>query len=116
MQPDAPALIWDAHRAARLVREFITGRGAVEYESDAMLRSAVERQFEIVGEALNKLSKADPETAAQVPDLPRLVAFRNILIHGYATIDSAIVWEFATSKVDGLIAALDGMLEDVQRP
>ena len=51
-----------------------------------------------------------------MPDLPRLVAFRNILIHGYATIDSAIVWEFATSKVDGLIAALDGMLEDVQRP
>ena len=80
-----------------------------------MLRSAIERKIEIVGEVLNKPSKADAETAAQVPDLPRLVAFRNILIHGYATIDSAIVWEFATSKVDGLIAAVDGILGDVER-
>lgn len=47
MQPDAPALIWDAHRAAGLVREFITGRLAVDYESDVMLRSTVERQFEV---------------------------------------------------------------------
>ncbi|WP_223839911.1 DUF86 domain-containing protein [Saccharopolyspora pogona] len=41
----------------------------------------VERQFEIVGEALNQLSKVDADLAAKVPDLPRIVAFRNILIH-----------------------------------
>lgn len=116
MRPDAPALVWDARHAARLVREFITDRTAADYQSDAMLRSAVERQFEIVGEALNKLSKADPETAARLSDLPRLVAFRNILIHGYATIDSAIVWEFATTKVHGLIAAFDALLDDTQQP
>ena len=56
-----------------------------------MLRSAVERQFEIVGEALSQLAKAAPELAAQIPDLPRIVAFRNILRHGYAVVDNTIV-------------------------
>jgi uncharacterized protein with HEPN domain len=67
-----------------------------------MLRSAVERQFEIVGEALNKLTKVDPQTAAHIPDLRRVVAFRNILAHGYAVVDDEIVWQLATQRLPGL--------------
>ena len=55
-----------------------------------MLRSAVERQFEIIGESLNRLSQVDPEYSKTIPDLPQIVAFRNILIHGYATVDDAM--------------------------
>ncbi|WP_410577677.1 HepT-like ribonuclease domain-containing protein [Amycolatopsis sp. lyj-108] len=40
---------------------------------------------------MNQLSKLDSGLAAQVPDLGRIVAFRNILIHGYATVDDALV-------------------------
>lgn len=76
-----------------------------------MLRSAVERQFEIVGEALNRLSRTDPAVADQIEDLPRIVAFRNVLIHGYATIDDAIVWEVATTRLSGLIELLTDLLE-----
>ena len=79
-----------------------------------MLRSAVERQFEIVGEALGQLSKLDPATAAQIPDLPRIVAFRNVLIHGYASVDDQLVWEAATSRVDPLHAVLDELLEGAE--
>jgi len=46
-----------------------------------MLRSAVERQFEIVGEALNQLRQTDKATAAHIPDLPKAVGLRNVLIH-----------------------------------
>ncbi len=77
MQPDAPALLWDARRAV-LIQDFIAGDSLDQYERDAMLRSAVERQFEVIGEALNKLKRADPETAAGIADLPKIVAFRNI--------------------------------------
>jgi len=63
-----------------------------------MLRSAVERQFEIIGEALNNLSKVDQELAASIPDLRRIVAFRNILIHGYASVDDELVWQVLTGK------------------
>ena len=62
MPPDSRTYLWDALRAAELVKTFSAGRGFTEYQADAMLRSAVERQFEIVGEALNQLSKTDPET------------------------------------------------------
>ncbi len=64
-----------------------------------MLRSAVERQIQIIGEALNRLSKVDPATADRITDLARIVAFRNVLVHGYAQIDDALVWEVASTRV-----------------
>jgi uncharacterized protein with HEPN domain len=112
MQPDAAALIWDARRAAQLILNFVAGRTWQDYQSDAMLRSAVERQFEVIGESLNRLSRADPITAALVSDLPRIVAFRNVLVHGYATIDDVLVWEVATTRIDPLIATLSRLLSE----
>src|SRR5690625_3682686 len=82
MRPDAPALLWDARRAARRIREFLTDLSFDDYRDDVLVKSAVERQFEILGEALNRLSRLDEELAASIPDLPRIVSFRNILIHG----------------------------------
>lgn len=74
MQPESAALLWDARRAAELIGSFITGRTWSDYLDDPMLRSAVERQFEIIGESLNRLCHVDPETAASIADLPRIVA------------------------------------------
>jgi uncharacterized protein with HEPN domain len=64
-----------------------------------------------MGEALNQLSKAAPELAAQIPDLPRIVAFRNVLIHGYAVIDNAIVWRAVHESLPSLVAILDQLLD-----
>jgi uncharacterized protein with HEPN domain len=111
MQPESPALLWDARRAAELVRSFVADKAWTDYVEDPMLRSAVERQFEIVGEALNRLARNDPAVAEQIEDLPRIVAFRNVLIHGYATIDDAIVWEAATTRLSGLIELLTNLLD-----
>jgi len=111
MPPDPRAFLWDAHRAASLIHGFVEGRTWEEYEADAMLRSAVERQFEIIGEALNRLSKVDPPLAALIGDIGRIVAFRNVLIHGYATVDDTIVWEVATTRIGGLVDQLAGLLE-----
>jgi uncharacterized protein with HEPN domain len=106
MQRDADALAWDALRAAELISEFTHGKSFDRYERDPLLRSAVERQFQVIGDALNRLVQADPELASSIPDLPRIVAFRNILVHGYASVDDRLVWQVVQDRLPSLAAAL----------
>ena len=110
MHPDSGKLLWDAQQAAKRVARFAAGKSFAEYCADDYLRSAVERQFEIIGEALNQLSRLDAATAATIEDLPRIVAFRNVLIHGYASVDNRIVWGVVEGSLDSLLAALDRLL------
>jgi uncharacterized protein with HEPN domain len=112
MQPEAAGLLWDARKAAGLIADFVANRTWQDYESNPMLRSAVERQFQIIGEALNKLNRLDPATATWISDLPRIVAFRNVLVHGYAVIDNELVWEVATRRAPVLAAGLARLLQD----
>ncbi|GAA2664379.1 MULTISPECIES: DUF86 domain-containing protein [Actinosynnema] len=111
MPRDPRTYLWDARQAVGLLLRFGAGKTFADYRDDPMLRSAVERQFEITGEALNQLRKVDAELAARVPDLNRIVAFRNILIHGYASVDDALVWQTLTDKVPVLEAALRDLLD-----
>jgi uncharacterized protein with HEPN domain len=110
MHADAEKLLWDASRAADRVARFIAGKAFADYLQDEYLRSAVERQFEIIGEALNRLARADPSTAAVISELPRVVAFRNILIHGYATVDNKLVWGVIETHLEPLRGRLAQLL------
>ena len=75
-----------------------------------MLRAAVERQFEIIGEALAGLRRADGDVAAMIPGLPCMVAFRNVLIHGYATVDDRLVWGVVERDLGQLLDVLARLL------
>lgn len=110
MHPDADKLLWDAQQAAERVARFTDAKSFADYEADDYLRSAVERQFEIVGEALNQLSRLDPTTAATIAELPRIVAFRNVLTHGYASVDNRIVWGVIEGSLHALRASLTRLL------
>jgi uncharacterized protein with HEPN domain len=92
MQPEIKKYLFDIQEACRKLDAFTKGHSLENYLADEMLRSAVERQFEIIGEALSRLHKVDANLADSVPDFRRIVAFRNILIHGYATIRNDTVW------------------------
>ena len=76
-----------------------------------MLRAAVERQFEIIGEALRRLSKEDSPTTARISEHARIIAFRNILVHGYADIDDRIVWDVVQSKLPALLLEVESLLK-----
>ncbi len=65
----------------------------MDYERNLMLRSAVERQFEIIGEALNHAEIEQPELATLIPDLRRIVGLRNRIIHGYDSVDDQLLWQ-----------------------
>ncbi|MCK4663838.1 MAG: DUF86 domain-containing protein [Bacteroidales bacterium] len=60
------------------------------YKSNKMLRRAVEREFEIIGEAMNRIDKID--STINIPSKKRIVSMRNRVIHGYDKIDDEIVW------------------------
>jgi uncharacterized protein with HEPN domain len=115
MRRDPRALLWDAHHAARAIADFTRNASYAEFAQDLLLRSAVERQLEIIGEALAQLAKVAPAIAAKVPDLPRIVAFRNILIHGYATLDREIVWRVVQENLPEFQAALSTLLAALDR-
>jgi uncharacterized protein with HEPN domain len=107
--------LWDVCDAADAIFSFTKGRGFSDYATDRMLRSAVERQFEIIGEALSQLEKTDPAISARIPDLRRIIGFRKVMIHGYDHLDAAGVWRVIGDELPPLrtrAAALFAELED----
>jgi len=63
------------------------------YSENTMLRAAVERSFEIIGEALVRLERVDPKTAASISDYRQIIGFRNRLAHNYDDTDHQQVWK-----------------------
>ncbi len=110
MQRDPRAFLWEVREAALAIKTFTTGMDTVAFENNALVQAAVERKFEVIGEALNQLSKLDAAMAAQLPDLPQIVAFRNQLIHGYATVTPSTVWTIAQKSLPDLITAVQALL------
>jgi uncharacterized protein with HEPN domain len=110
MQPEAEKRILDAVRACELIEDFTAGLDFDGFSRSALVRSAVERQFEIVGEALNKASTLDASLAHAVPEIPRIVGLRNRLIHGYDVVDDELVWDIVKSKIKPLRMALTALL------
>jgi uncharacterized protein with HEPN domain len=113
MRRDARSFLWDARAAVDHILEFTRGKSLEDYLGDAMLRSAVERQFEILGEALNQLRKLAPAIAQRISDLGEIVDFRNLLIHGYATVDHGTVWRTVVDDVARLHTQLGELLSEL---
>ncbi len=111
MHPRAPKLLEDIRNAADFVKIATFGVVLMQFKQDRLLRQAVERNFEIIGEALRRLEKDDLDTAARITDYRRIIAFRNVLIHGYDVIDPAIVWSAITDDLEPLLRDVQKLLE-----
>jgi len=86
------------------------------YMSDRVLQLATERQFEIIGEALSRLARLEPELLqSHIPEFRHIIGFRNVIAHGYDVIDQAVLWDFSVNKVPQLLEEARG-LEEVLRP
>lgn len=111
MQPEErdAAYLWDMLDAARAVREFASSRTYDDYQKDRMLRGAVERHIEIIGEAANHVS--DDFQKAH-PDIPwrSVIGQRHVLIHEYGEIKHERIWVVAAERIPELIALLERLL------
>jgi uncharacterized protein with HEPN domain len=112
MRLEAKKYLYDIQQASARVSEFTAGKRFEDYQSNAMLRAAVERQFEIIGEAPAQLQKLDQTLAGRIAEHRRIIAFRNILIHGYADVDARLVWDVAANKLSVLRRDVELLLSD----
>ncbi|MGA2035064.1 MAG: HepT-like ribonuclease domain-containing protein [Thermoguttaceae bacterium] len=101
--------LWDMLAAARAVESFIHGRTDVDYLADLMLRSAVERQVEIIGEAARHISTAFQAAHAEIPWRP-IQAQRHVLAHDYGEIRHERIWRVATVHIPELIRQLEPLV------
>ena len=112
MRLEAKKYLFDIRSAADRLAEFLAGKTFADYQRDAMLRAAVERQFEIIGEAVSQLARFDEELAARFTNFRRIVAFRNILIHGYADVDDGLVWDVVETNLPLLRQEVERLINE----
>ncbi len=93
MSSRLPKHLHDALTAACQAMEFVGSLDAAGYAVSALVRSAVERQLEILGEACRRALDEDPALRDRIPEAPLAVALRNRIIHGYDRVEHAIVFE-----------------------
>jgi uncharacterized protein with HEPN domain len=113
MQRDARAYLWDIANASDNIRAFTAGKDLDAYLRDDLLRAAVERKFGIIGEALSKLLRSFPAYRDRIALVGDIVAFRNQIVHGYATVRDDMVWEIVQIYLPRLHAEVVELLREL---
>jgi uncharacterized protein with HEPN domain len=116
MCPKSPKWLQDVLDACELIQTAVANHNLADYEKDRLLRSAVERNFEIMGEALNRIRQNDPALAARIPENRDVIGFRNLLIHGYDFIDHSRVWAVIQQDVPKLHKQVIELLKEAGPP
>ena len=106
------AYLWDMLDAALAVEEFVRGQTYEEYISNRMMRGAVERHIEIIGEAGRRISEATKQAHPEIP-WRAIVGQRNVLAHEYDEVLHEAIWAIATRRIPELCAALRKIMPDV---
>ena len=110
MQSEVRKLVYDSHNACKLLAQFVKDKTLTDYRNDALLRSAVERQFIIIGEALSRAFKIEPTLSNSITNVQRIISFRNILVHGYAVVEDDTVWGVIEKDLRILLNELGALL------
>lgn len=111
MPPEIKSLLFDMKHAAMGIEMFTRDKTLDDFNSDLMLRMAVERQFEIIGEAMNRLRKVDRNLIECISEYRSIISFRNVLIHGYDEVNTEITWRIVQEKLPILHTQLDELLK-----
>lgn len=113
MRRKSPSLLNDVLIAADLILRHTAERTLADYQRDPWFRSAVERNFEVIGVALRLLERRDPEVAAMIPDYREIIDFRNRIAHGYSTLDHVRVWRYSQENLPAPRDTVAGLLDSL---
>ncbi|MGH2614149.1 MAG: HepT-like ribonuclease domain-containing protein [Thermomicrobiales bacterium] len=114
MHPKSPKWLDDIADACAFIAQITANATAADYDADRLLRHAVERNFEIIGEALRRLERTDPLTAARISGYRAAGDFRNRLAHQYDDVDNAQVWEIVQDIVPVVYREAEQLLREAE--
>ncbi len=112
MQVDIRKFLFDIQLACEALIEFARDRSLDNYQDNLLLRSGVERQLEIIGEALNQASKIDPTLAEEITGFRQIINLRNVIIHGYASIENETIWGILQNDLPALHEQVRKLLDE----
>jgi uncharacterized protein with HEPN domain len=110
MRPESGKYLYDILKACEAIDEFIAGKQFDDYDKDLLLRSAVERQLMIVGEAMSQAMRMDNELIVQIEEAREIVNLRNVIVHGYTVVENETIWGILQADVPSLCDQVKGLL------
>ncbi len=109
MNIEEKKLLFDIKEAILSIDEHLEGRRIfVEFEANKTKRRAVERELEIIGEAMSRLLKLNPAIPLSFARL--IVDLRNKVIHAYDSIDETIIWRIVIKDIPVLLLEVNELL------
>ena len=111
MNIEAQKRLRDIADACAAAERFTAGKNFSDYETDEMLRAAVERKLAIIGEAFNQLEAADASVTETFPELRKIVGMRNRIVHGYDSLDEELVWDVVKNRLPLLKNQVETLLD-----
>ncbi len=107
-------LLEDIRVAADSIQEYTREVAEADYLDNKAIRRAVEREFEIIGEALKRMSADFPETVDCITAASQIISFRNVLARGYDAVEDSIVWSIIEKRLPTLLAEVQTLAAEEQ--
>jgi uncharacterized protein with HEPN domain len=105
--------LYDIANGCEFVLEMTRGKTVEDYRNDRMFRSALERELQIIGEAMLQLDSVSPQTAEKISQHRNIIGFRHVLVHGYANLDPDTVWNVVETKISVLLGEAKELLQEL---
>jgi uncharacterized protein with HEPN domain len=115
MRRDFETYLWDIYNAGEWIQLFTGGLDRKAFSSLEEKQAAVERKFEIMGEAITPCRQHYPIEILQLGNVQDMVDFRNYLAHRYHAVRSDMVWDIVENDLPGLLAKVKALLPPIGR-
>ena len=116
MRPDTLGALEDIRDAAQNIVDDVADETFASFVHDRRVRQLVERNFEIIGEVVNRLWRRDPSIAVRISSYKKIISLRNQLIHAYDTIDYELIWQITQEFLPVLRTEIELLIMEAETP
>lgn len=105
--------LYDIVNCSEFVLQLTKDKTVEDYKKDRVFRSALERELQIIGEAMLQLDHISPETVDKISEHRSIIGFRHVLVHGYDSLDPDTVWNVVETKIAILLRQAEDLLSQI---